>query len=68
MKTHLEALEFIEDGALPQAAGVLEALIKRSPDYVPALLELALLRERAGHRKAARPLFKALEDRLGHGA
>ena len=46
-----------------QATLVLEALVKQYPDYLPGLLELALLRERTGSRSAAYPLMRAVHDR-----
>jgi len=60
---HLVALEHIEQGKMMQATLVLEALVKQHPDYLPGLLELALLRERSGSRSAAYPLMRAVHAR-----
>ncbi|KFE64289.1 CheR family methyltransferase [Hyalangium minutum] len=60
---HLVALEHIEQGQMIQATLVLESLVKQYPDYLPGLLELALLRERSGSRSAAYPLMRAVHDR-----
>lgn len=60
---HLEALERIEQGDVGRATGMLEALVKQYPDYLPGLLELALLRERNGSRAAAYPLMRAVHAR-----
>ncbi|WP_224247281.1 CheR family methyltransferase [Hyalangium gracile] len=60
---HLEALERIEQGEVNRAASMLEALVKQFPDYLPGLLELALLRERNGSRAAAYPLMRAVHAR-----
>ncbi|HZI10182.1 MAG TPA: CheR family methyltransferase [Myxococcus sp.] len=62
-RLHLEALERIEDGDMAGASAVLESLVRQSPDYLPGLLELALLRERSGSREAAMPLMRALRNR-----
>ena len=62
-KLHLEALECIEQGDMARAAGVLEDLVKQYPDYLPGLLELALLRERSGSRSEAYPLMRAVHAR-----
>jgi chemotaxis methyl-accepting protein methylase len=62
-KLHLVALEHIEQGQLLQATLVLESLVKQYPDYLPGLLELALLRERSGSRSAAYPLMRAVHAR-----
>ena len=60
---HLEALERIEQGEVARATHMLEALVKQHPDYLPGLLELALLRERSGSRAAAYPLMRAVHAR-----
>ena len=60
---HLEALEHIEQGDVPRATLMLEALVRQFPDYLPGLLELALLRERNGARAAAYPLMRAVHAR-----
>jgi chemotaxis protein methyltransferase CheR len=62
-RLHLEALERIEHGDVAGATALLEALVKQAPDYLPGLLELALLRERAGAREAAYPLMRAVHAR-----
>ncbi|MBZ4421076.1 protein-glutamate O-methyltransferase CheR [Myxococcus sp. RHSTA-1-4] len=62
-RLHLTALERIEEGDEVGATAVLEALVRQSPDYLPGLLELALLRERSGAREAAVPLMRALRSR-----
>ena len=62
-RVHLSALERIEEGDEVGATSVLEALVRQSPDYLPGLLELALLRERSGAREAAVPLMRALRSR-----
>jgi chemotaxis methyl-accepting protein methylase len=62
-KLHLEALERIEQGDMARAAGMLEDLVKQHPDYLPGLLELALLRERSGSRSEAYPLMRAVHAR-----
>ncbi|NMO22850.1 methyltransferase domain-containing protein [Pyxidicoccus fallax] len=62
-RVHLSALERIEEGDEVGATAVLEALVRQSPDYLPGLLELALLRERSGAREAAVPLMRALRSR-----
>ncbi|MBE4749586.1 methyltransferase domain-containing protein [Corallococcus sp. ZKHCc1 1396] len=64
-RLHLQALERIEEGNVSGATAVLELLVKQAPDYLPGLLELALLRERAGARDAAFPLMRALRSRAG---
>jgi chemotaxis protein methyltransferase CheR len=60
---HLEVLERIEQGDMALATGMLEDLVKQYPDYLPGLLELALLRERSGSRSAAYPLMRAVHAR-----
>jgi chemotaxis protein methyltransferase CheR len=62
-RLHLNALERIEEGDEAGAMAVLEALVRQSPDYLPGLLELALLRERSGAREAAVPLMRTLRSR-----
>lgn len=62
-RLHLNALERIEEGDEAGATAVLEALVRQSPDYLPGLLELALLRERCGAREAAVPLMRNLRTR-----
>jgi chemotaxis protein methyltransferase CheR len=55
---HLEALERIEQGEVSLATSMLEALVRQHPDYLPGLLELALLRVRNGSTAAAYPLMR----------
>jgi len=62
-RLHLTALERIEEGDEVGASSVLEALVRQAPDYLPGLLELALLRERSGAREGAVPLMRALRSR-----
>ncbi|AEI65132.1 CheR family methyltransferase [Corallococcus macrosporus] len=62
-RLHLNALERIEEGDEVGASSVLEALVRQAPDYLPGLLELALLRERSGAREGAVPLMRALRSR-----
>ncbi|NVJ24603.1 MULTISPECIES: CheR family methyltransferase [Myxococcus] len=62
-RLHLTALERIEEGDVDGASAVLESLVRQAPDYLPGLLELALLRERSGAREAAMPLMRALRVR-----
>jgi chemotaxis protein methyltransferase CheR len=62
-RLHLTALERIEEGDEAGATAVLEALVRQAPDYLPGLLELALLRERSGAREAAVPLMRTLRSR-----
>jgi chemotaxis protein methyltransferase CheR len=62
-KLHVRALERIEQGDVSGASALLESLVKQAPHYLPGLLELALLRVRAGSREAAYPLMRALHTR-----
>ncbi|XXF76859.1 CheR family methyltransferase [Myxococcaceae bacterium GXIMD 01537] len=62
-RLHLEALERIEHGDVSGAGSLLETLVKQAPEYLPGLLELALLRVRAGARDEAYPLMRALYTR-----
>lgn len=50
---HLRALLLVERGELARAGEVLEELVSAAPDYVPGLLERALLHARKGERAAA---------------
>jgi chemotaxis protein methyltransferase CheR len=63
VKRHLEALERIEHGDVAGATALLEKLLKQVPDYLPGLLELALLRMRSGARDSAFPLMRAVYSR-----
>ncbi|HSP82076.1 MAG TPA: CheR family methyltransferase, partial [Myxococcaceae bacterium] len=60
---HMEALHLIEGGDESGAARVLEGLQEKHHDYLPGLLELALLRERAGAREAAFALMRTVRDK-----
>jgi chemotaxis protein methyltransferase CheR len=60
---HLKALEHIESGNVIKAESQLDDLVMQYPDYLPGLLELALLRERRGARAAAYPLMRAVYSR-----
>jgi chemotaxis protein methyltransferase CheR len=59
---HLEALQRIEGGDEAGAATILEKLLAQFRDYLPGMLELALLRERAGGREAAFALMHTVRD------
>ncbi|HEX8823708.1 MAG TPA: CheR family methyltransferase [Archangium sp.] len=59
---HLEALQRIESGDETGAASTLEKLLEQFRDYLPGMLELALLRERAGAREAAFALMHTVRD------
>jgi chemotaxis methyl-accepting protein methylase len=62
VRLHLEALQRIESGDAAGAASTLEKLLERFRDYLPGMLELALLRERAGAREAAFALMHTVRD------
>jgi chemotaxis protein methyltransferase CheR len=62
VRLHLEALQRIEGGDAAGAASTLEKLLEKSRDYLPGMLELALLRERAGAREAAFALMHTVRD------
>jgi chemotaxis methyl-accepting protein methylase len=59
---HLDALQHIEGGDEASAATILEKLLAQFRDYMPGMLELALLRERAGAREAAFALMHTVRD------
>jgi chemotaxis methyl-accepting protein methylase len=59
---HTEALQRIESGDEAGAATLLEKLLQQFRDYLPGMLELALLRERAGSREAAFALMHTVRD------
>ena len=59
---HTEALQRIESGDESGAATLLEKLLQQFRDYLPGMLELALLRERAGSREAAFALMHTVRD------
>ncbi|HEX8433594.1 CheR family methyltransferase [Archangium sp.] len=62
VRLHLEALQSIEGGDAAGAASTLEKLLEQFRDYIPGMLELALLRERAGAREAAFALMHTVRD------
>ena len=62
VRLHLEALQRIEEGDEAGAAAVLEELLKKAQDYLPGMLELALLRERAGAGESAKALMRSVRD------
>jgi SAM-dependent methyltransferase len=62
VRLHLNALQRIEEGDAAGAATVLEELLKKAQDYLPGMLELALLRERAGMGEAAKVLMQAVRE------
>jgi chemotaxis methyl-accepting protein methylase len=62
VRLHLEALQRIESGDEAGAATTLEKLLQQFRDYLPGMLELALLRERAGAREAAFALMHTVRD------
>ncbi len=62
VRLHLEALQRIEGGDAAGAASTLEKLLEQFRDYLPGMLELALLRERAGAREAAFALMHTVRD------
>ena len=55
---HLRALVHVERGNHPAAARALAELVREAPDYVPGLLERALLHARLGERAAATSLMR----------
>jgi len=55
---HVQALERIESGETRRALTDLEELSRKAPDYLPALLERALLLKRSGERTAATQLMR----------
>ncbi|QRK09207.1 methyltransferase domain-containing protein [Archangium violaceum] len=59
---HTEALHRIEGGDEAGASTILEKLLQQFRDYLPGMLELALLRERAGAREAAFALMHTVRD------
>jgi chemotaxis methyl-accepting protein methylase len=62
VRLHLDALQSIEGGDEAGAASTLEKLLEKFRDYLPGMLELALLRERAGAREAAFALMHTVRD------
>ncbi len=62
VRLHLDALQRIEGGDEAGAAAVLEELLKKAQDYLPGMLELALLRERAGVGEAAKALMHSVRE------
>ncbi len=61
---HVEALGLVERGDRARARAVLEDLAKLAPDYVPGLLERALLLHRLGERKEAIVLLRRVLEGL----
>ena len=55
---HLRALVLVERGQHLAAASALDELVQLAPDYVPGLLERALLHVRLGERNAAARLMR----------
>ena len=55
---HLRALVHVERSNHPAAAQALSELVREAPDYVPGLLERALLHVRLGERAAATALMR----------
>jgi chemotaxis protein methyltransferase CheR len=55
---HLKALQHIESGDRGKAQLELESISRVVPDYLPALLERALLHRRAGEKTAAATLMR----------
>jgi len=62
IRLHTDALQRIEGGDEAGAARTLEALLEQFRDYLPGMLELALLRERAGARESAFALMHSVRD------
>jgi len=60
---HTAALREIERGDPRSAERALRMLVARAPDYLPGLLELALLWARQGHRAAAVDLMREVYRR-----
>jgi chemotaxis methyl-accepting protein methylase len=60
---HVKALGLIERGEANAALNLLRDLYRSTPDYLPALLELALLHTRHGQRGAATALMQELVRR-----
>ncbi len=55
---HTEALSMIERGQHKDATRTLSDLTRRAPDYLPGILELALLHDRAGQQGQAQTLMR----------
>jgi chemotaxis protein methyltransferase CheR len=55
---HTEALSMIERGQHKAAARALADLTRRAPDYLPGILELALLHDRSGQQAHAQTLMR----------
>ena len=60
---HLRALTQLENGELDQAGQSLRALFALAPDYLPGLLEQALLHVRRGEPAAATSLMREVHRR-----
>ncbi len=62
---HLRALSHIERGEVQEAETILSKLCLLVPDYVPGLMEHAMLKMRAGRRREARELMEDILLRTG---
>ena len=62
---HLQALSQIEGGQHKAAERTLKSLRQRAPDYIPGVLELALLYVRMGNRINAKVLMQEVLDKAG---
>jgi len=60
MALHLRALTLLEREDLAGAEALLTRLLSCAPDYLPGLLELALLHDRKGSRAAATRLMREI--------
>lgn len=61
---HVSALSALEHADGRAAHATLTSLVAAHPDYVPGLLELAMIEGRLGHPKKATQLFERVVDRL----
>lgn len=61
---HLQALGVLDRNDVEGAIRSLTRVVARFPDYIPALLELALCHLRRGARLRAEPLMRALARRV----
>jgi chemotaxis protein methyltransferase CheR len=62
-RAHGEALLALERGDLPAADRLWAQLLREAPDYLPALLQRALVLERLGEREAAVDLMEGIRQR-----
>jgi len=60
VREHVVILEQIESGRRPRALRRLKSMRQRWPDYLPAMLEEALLESGQGNTKAARKLMQGI--------